>query len=193
MDQVIVARHGTSVAVADGIQNGDPDADAGLTAIGEDEARNLGHEIALDPIDLCVTSRFPRTQQTALLALAGRRIDCVVDPNLDDIRTGAFEGQPVERYRAWTRAHDLATPLPGGESRLQVAARLCTAFSDVCHRPEHCALVVTHELLIADLLSAIREQHPGHTHADIPYASPYRLAATDVMRGVTFLRSWLEG
>jgi broad specificity phosphatase PhoE len=188
MDQIIVSRHGQSVAVAEGIENGDPATDAGLTAAGQEAARELGRHIAHDPIELCITSRFPRAQQTAALALSGRAIAFLVDQDLDDIRYGEFEGQPTERYRAWVKAHDRATPLPGGESRMQVAARLCRAFDAILQRPECCALVVTHELLIALLLCAMDGQPLGQMHPDIPYATPYCLAAADVARGAVLLR-----
>lgn len=191
MDQIVVSRHGVSVAVAGGVANGVPEKDAGLTAAGEDSARALGREIVHDPIELCITSRFPRTQQTAALALADRQVVLLVDANLDDLRYGEFEGQPKERYRAWTETHDFATAPPGGESRLHVAARLCAALDDVTRRPETCALVVTHELLIADLLNAVEGRPPDRTHADIPCATPYRFTSIEMRRGGAFLREWL--
>ena len=89
------------------------------------------------------------------------------------------------------KTHDPTTPLPGGESRLQVAARLCQAFDTVLQRPEHCALVVTHELLIALLQDAIEGQFIGQKHPDVAYASPYHLAAADVARGIAFLQEWV--
>lgn len=74
MEEIILSRHGESVATAEGIQNGDPEADSGLTERGREQARGLCREIAQDPIDLCVVSMFPRAQQTAALALSGRDI-----------------------------------------------------------------------------------------------------------------------
>jgi broad specificity phosphatase PhoE len=151
-----------------------------------------GHQLADDPIDLCVVSEFPRVQQTAALALLGRDIPRNVDPDLNDIRYGGFEGQPKDSYLAWAKSHDLTTPLPDGESRVQVAARLCTALETVLNRPDRCALVVTHELLIDDLLHAVEGQPPAHVRGDIPFATPYRLAAADVSRGVSHLRAFLD-
>jgi broad specificity phosphatase PhoE len=192
MEQIILSRHGESVAVAEGIENGDPEADEGLTERGRQQAEELGRQIADDPIDLCVVSLFPRVQQTAALALSVRDVTCLVDSNLDDIRYGEFEGRPKDIYLAWVKAHNLTAPLPGGESRTQVAARLCTALETVLGRSERCALVVTHELLIDDLLNAVRNQPPAQVHGDIPCATPYRLSAAEVARGVTFLRAFLN-
>jgi len=192
MEQIILSRHGESVATARGIQNGDPNTDGGLTARGQEQARALGRQIAQDPIDLCVVSLFPRVQQTAVQALSGRAITCLVDPDLDDIRYGDFEGQPKDSYRAWSKTHGWTTPLPDGESRSQVAARLCSAFEAILGRAEHCALVVTHELLIDDLLRAVQGQPPAQVHGDIPFATRYHLTAVEAQRGITFLRGFLE-
>jgi 2,3-bisphosphoglycerate-dependent phosphoglycerate mutase len=192
MEGIILSRHGESVAIAEGIENGNPGADQGLTDLGQEQARELGRRIVDNPIDLCVVSLFPRVHQTADLALAGRDVRRIVDPNLNDIRYGEFEGRPKESYIAWVQSHDLTTPLPGGESRMQVAARLCTAMEGLLDRSEHHALVVTHELLIDDLLHAMQDQPPAQVHGDIPYATPYPLAAPDVARGVMFLRSFLK-
>jgi broad specificity phosphatase PhoE len=103
-----------------------------------------------------------------------------------------MEGVSKEVYRAWARERSLSTPLPGGESRIQVAARLCTALEAILARPERCALVVTHEILIADLMHAISRQSPAQPHAGIPYAAPYRLSAKDISRAIAFLRNWLS-
>lgn len=50
-------------------------------------------------------------------------------------------------------------------------------------------LVVTHEILIDDLLHAIDGRPPAQVHSDIPFATPYRLPAADVARGIAFLRA----
>jgi probable phosphoglycerate mutase len=191
VDIIIVSRHGESVASARGLKNGLPGADAGLTAKGQDQARELARRIAADPIDLCVTSQFARTQQTAALALRGRGPDRSVDPNLNDVRYGSFEGQPNEPYHDWALRHSPATAVPGGESRLEVARRLCAALDAILSRPERCALVVTHELLLDDLLRAATGQPPARLHPSIPYATPYRLPAEDVRSAVQFLNHWI--
>jgi probable phosphoglycerate mutase len=190
--EVIVSRHGESVAFARGVSNGDPSADQGLTAVGREQAHKLGGLIVGDAIDLCVSSEFPRTRQTAALALAGRDLECAVDSNLNDIRYGAFEGQAKDRYHTWAREHALSTPIPGGESRADVASRLCAALEMLLGRPQQCALVVTHELLIDDLLRAVRGQLPQRVHPDVPYATPYRLTALDLDHALAFLRDWLR-
>jgi probable phosphoglycerate mutase len=191
MNRIIVSRHGESVDSARGTTNGDPATDEGLSEAGREQARALGQEISGEPIDLCVTSEFPRTRETAALALAGHGIACSVDARLNDLRYGNLEGMSREVYRAWKEAHSLSTPLPGGESRVQVAARLCAAMEDLLARPEQTILVVTHDLLIGHLLNAVGGRTPAQPHPDISYATPYRLGVDEVRRAVALLKAWL--
>lgn len=113
MNRIIVSRHGESVESAERVENGDPRTDKGLTEEGKKQARKLGRDISEEPIDLCVVSEFPRTQETARIALERREVPWVVDGDLNDLRYGELEGVGKERYRAWARDHSLATPLPG--------------------------------------------------------------------------------
>jgi broad specificity phosphatase PhoE len=120
VERIILSRHGEGVATVQGIENGDPERDEGLTPAGQGQARELGRVTAEDPIEICVTSEFSRTKQTAELALAGRPVPFQVVPTLNDMRYGVLEGRPHAHYLDWARAHSLTTPIPGGgESRVQ--------------------------------------------------------------------------
>ena len=72
-----------------------------------------------------MTSRFPRAQETARLALGSRAgaVPHEVDPDLDDIRIGELEGRTLADYRVWKHAHTRADRFPGGESLDEAAAR----------------------------------------------------------------------
>ena len=69
MERAILARHGESELSCRGLTNGDPRVACPLTARGREEAGRLGELLATEPIDLCVTSEFERTRETADLAL----------------------------------------------------------------------------------------------------------------------------
>src|ERR671938_213619 len=98
MERAILARHGESEFSARRYVNGDVTVAVALTERGVDEARRLGEEIAGDEIDVCVTSEFERTKQTAEIALAGRDVPRIVIPELNDPRYGEYEGGPLDAY-----------------------------------------------------------------------------------------------
>ena len=174
MRLVILARHGESVLNVERRINGDPAVEVVLSERGEEESRLLGEELAHVPIDACVHTRFRRTLQTAQLALAGRDVAFEVDPDLDDIDVGELEGQTIEEYRAWKRAHARSDPFPGGESLDEAARRYAGAFRRLLERPYERVLVVCHEIPIRYALNAAGNSddldHPVHS---IPNAMPF--------------------
>ena len=93
----ILARH-ESVLNVERRVNGDPTREVPLTDRGQEESRRLGEQVANIPLDACVHTRFPRTRETAEIAL-GERVDVPLlslEPLLDDIDIGDLEGEPLE-------------------------------------------------------------------------------------------------
>jgi probable phosphoglycerate mutase len=163
-----------------------------LTEEGRDQARRLGEQLRDEPIDLCVTSEFLRTQETAELALAGRAVPRLVLPDLDDIRFGDYEGLPLVDYRKWAHAHGPEDVVPGGdESRAETVARYVRAFRTILARPEHDALVVAHGLPIRYVLEAIEGRNPAAKIEYVPYAEPFRLDADTLAEAVDRLDAWV--
>src|SRR5262249_23241144 len=136
--------------------NGDPAVPVNLTEDGEAEARTLGLELANVPFDVCLHTRFGRTQQTAALALAGRNVSMEVEPLFDDIDIGDLEGETVEEYRAWKAKHTRADPFPGGESLDDAAQRYSEGFRNLLAGGWTSMLVVCHEIPIRYALNAAR-------------------------------------
>src|SRR4029078_10511594 len=91
---VFLARHAESILNLERRVNGDPSVAVPLTDKGRDEARLLGAQLANLELDLCVPTRFPRTKETAELAVAGRGVPVEVEPRLDDINIGDLDGSP---------------------------------------------------------------------------------------------------
>ena len=114
--------------------NGDPSVAVPLTDKGREEARLLGAQLANVELDLCVHTRFPRTKETAELAVAGRDVPVEVEPRLDDIRIGDLEGLPIERYREVKRELGRKRAFPGGESLDDAARRYAAAYRDLLER-----------------------------------------------------------
>ncbi len=172
---VVLARHGESQLNVKGLTNGDPARDPGLTSHGEEQARELGRQLAALEVELMVMSRFPRAQATAHLALEGRPdVAELVVPDLDDVRVGELEGRTVAEYRAWKQGRSRSEPFPGGESLDDAAARFAHGFRTVLERPERVILVVCHEIPVRYAINAAAGSssldRPVH---DIRNAVPY--------------------
>jgi broad specificity phosphatase PhoE len=164
-----------------------------LTAEGRLQAQRLGELLADVSIDLCVTSAFERTQETAAIALAGRDVPRLLLPGLNDIRFGEFEGRQLADYRAWARAHGPSEPAPGGgESRAETVRRYIHAYGTILARPERTILVVAHGLPIRYVLDAAAGSEPAPAVERVPYAEPFRLTAADLTTALERLEAWAE-
>jgi broad specificity phosphatase PhoE len=154
MQLFVLARHGQSELNVTHHVNGDPAVPVRLTSEGEAEAARLGAELNAVALDLCVHTRFGRTRETAEIALAGRNVPLDVEPLLDDISVGELEGQTIDGYRAWKRAHTRGDAFPGGESLDDAARRYALAYERLLARPERRILVVCHEIPVRYAVNA---------------------------------------
>jgi len=191
MRLLLLARHGQSLFNVSGIVNGDPERDRGLSEAGRTAAGVLGVELAAVPIDLCVTSRFPRAQETARLALGSRdgEVPHEIDPDLDDIRIGDLEGRTLADYRLWKHAHTRADRFPGGESLDEAAARYAAAFDRLAGRTENTILCVCHEIPVRYAINAAAgSADPDQPFHDIPNATPFLFDAAALRRAADALR-----
>lgn len=184
MRLLLLARHGQSAFNVDGIVNGDPGRDRGLSPRGVEEAQKLGSQLAGIAIDLCVVSQFPRAQQTAQLALGDRtEVPWEVEAELNDVRVGELEGRTLEEYRAWKHAHHLSDPFPGGESLDETARRYAAAYERLLLRAEETILCICHEIPVRYLVNAATGSddldRPVH---DITNATPYLFDAATLAR-----------
>ena len=190
-DSVILARHGESEFSVRGAMSGDPAVAIKLTEAGVEQARRLGRVLRDEPIDLCVTSEFPRVIETADVALAGREVPRLILAELNDPRVGEFEGRLLSEYRAWAGSHGPEEVVPGGgESRAEVVRRYVRGFRAVLARPERHVLVVAHSLPIRYVVNAAKAEDPGPIVELVPYAQPYRLSREDLARAVSQLDAW---
>ncbi len=191
MELLILARHGQSLLNVDGIVNGDPHLDRGLSSLGRREAAQLGDQVAGVAIELCVTSEFPRAQETARLALGDRAggIPTIVDADLNDVRIGELEGETLGAYRSWKRAHTRNESFPGGETLDAAARRYADAFDRLLDRTEATILCVCHEIPVRYLVNAAQcsDELEGPVH-DVANATPYLFAADRARRAVDRIR-----
>lgn len=190
MDELLLVRHGLAGSNRDAVASCAVPGE-GLTPEGVEQARLLARELAGEEIEVALTSRLARTQETLELALDGRDIPVVVAPELDEIHFGSFDGGLLETYRAWAASTppDVSAP-GGGESRAQAAARFARGLRLVLERTEQRVLVVGHALAIRYWLDAANGLVPAARMAPVDHAWPYRLTRAEVERGATLLDEW---
>jgi len=190
--KLILARHAHAVSNEGDAANAVPPG-RGLSEVGSEQARALGTVLAPEAIDLGVSSRLQRAHDTLALALAGRDTPCVVEPLLDEIGFGSFEGGPLESYRTWAWTHGPVADCPGGgESRAGTAARLADALEALLRRPEDVLLAVSHGLPVRYVLDASEGRAPSQRLEPVPHATPYRLERAAVERAAGTLRAWAD-
>jgi len=189
---VILVRHGHAASNAGATVSGSPPG-AALSEQGVEEALELREALAYEEIDLAVSSRFARTQQTLVLALGERPVERLVLPALDEIHFGAFDGGPLVDYRiwAWTHAADAECP-GGGESRADAAVRYAGALDELLARPEGRVLVVSHALPIRYVIDAADGRFPASRVEHVGHAVPIVLGGDAIARAATTLRSWAQ-
>jgi broad specificity phosphatase PhoE len=186
----VLTRHGQSTLNVEGRVNGDPSVEAPLTEEGRKAAERLGAQLAPLELDLCVHTRFPRTKETAEIALKGRDVPFVVEPLLDDIDVGELDGDTVDAYRAWKAEHTRSDRFPGGESLEEAARRYADGFAKLLERSEPRMLVVCHEIPLRYALNAAAASTDldGPIHL-IANATPYLFDEQSLRRAVEHIES----
>ena len=192
LETLILARHAHAASNVGDTVNGLPPGE-GLSLQGAEEAVALGLELEGDPIELGVSSRFRRSAETLALALGGRGVPLVVEPGLDEIGFGSFEGGPLGAYRAWAWQHPPDAPCPGGgETRADAARRIGGALTALLGRPERVILAVTHGLPLRYVIDASDGSFPGQRLASVPHAVPFRFDRAQVERAAATLAGWAD-
>ena len=190
----VFARHGESTLNLERRVNGDPTKQVDLTERGRYEAAQLGQQLQGMRLDVCVHTRFARTQQTAELALSGREVPCEVEPLLDDIDVGDLEGSTIEDYRAWKHGHPRSDPFPGGESLDDAARRYAEAFRRLLASPHRTVLILTHEIPIRYALNgaAGSDSLDGPAH-ELRNATPFLFDEDGLQRAMDGIERVLAG
>jgi broad specificity phosphatase PhoE len=174
----VFARHAESAANVEHVLSSDPARPVALTRHGREQARQLGVQIANLDIGLAIATSFRRTQETAELALQGRGIPLLLEPDFDDVRAGLFDSAPIETYWAWREEHTQADRLPLGESLDETLARYAEALERLLERTEPVTLVIAHELLLHSLVEV---------EFEIPNAAPHLFSEDAIRRAAARL------
>jgi broad specificity phosphatase PhoE len=194
LERLILLRHGESVFTADEVLNGDPSVEGPLTDLGRAQARKAAEDLRHEPIDLAISSAFPRTRETAAIVVSGRDIPIEVMPGLNDPPVGEFEGAPFDEYFRWIYERDWHDLKDGCESQLQSVTRYVEAFSQIAGREAKTVLVVAHAFVTSLALtlvdpdeSPIRLQY----EKEVELATPYFVSGDDLRAGLERARKEL--
>lgn len=193
MTVTYLLRHGRTHLSAVHEVNGDPTVQVTLDEVGMSQCRAAADAPWISTIVTCVTSRFLRTQQTADHVLGAHQAEQFVEPRLDEIGYGAFEGGPWLTYGAWLSDHGpLARPPGGPESLHEATARLLEGLASVLELPGP-RLVVGHGHLVS-LVQQLQTQPTAAVELRLPeaaYVSPVALADDELTRCIATGRSLL--
>ena len=132
--------------------NGDPAQPIHLTKEGR-QSLSLGWStLPLHAVRTWLTSEFQRSQQTASLLMGVPTTDLVIDPRLNELDYGKFEGRPFLEYAVWLDCHGPSErPTGGTESQRDGIRRMLAGVLAAVERPGP-RVLVAHGLLASVLL-----------------------------------------
>lgn len=185
----VLARHAESTANVAHLVNGDPSHLVGLTARGRDQALELGGRIANLRLDLAVATRFLRTQETLKVVLKGRDVPTLIEPDLDEIRVGDFDGVQIDDYWSWKDRHTRSERFPRGESVDDALLRYAGALRSLLARSERVILVVLHEFALRQIAAAAAADPSTPIDTELGNATPYLFDQAAVARAAVGLES----
>jgi broad specificity phosphatase PhoE len=190
MERLILARHAQSVFNVRGVLNGDPSIPGGLTDEGRAQARRLGERLQGERIDLCVTTEFERTSETADIALAGRDVPRMVVPELGDPPNGDLELRPYAELARWRESNGPDVPVPGlDRTERDYFETVAQGFRQILERPEPTVLAILHGYVVAWIASSMGVSAAGRHAEEMILTAPDLLAALDAVAGDVF-RHW---
>lgn len=161
--RIVLVRHGETAWNVDGRHQG-RSCDVGLSAAGRAQARALADRLAGQAWTRVASSPLKRARETAEIVLGGPDPRMILDPDLEEISHGAWEGllasEVADRWpdlqRAWRERPDQVR-LPGGETLAEVQARAWTALVRLTEglTCDETLLVVTHDGVNRVLLARV--------------------------------------
>ena len=154
-------RHGQTAWNVESRLNGDPTTFVPLSEAGRQQALVRRRELAGLSFELAIHTRFVRTRQTLELVFGRHAPRLQVMPEFDDVRVGAFEGAPVDEYRAWRRINGPAMPAPGGgEARLGALRRYALGVDVLLKSDAERVFACVHDQTIRFLANAVLGADP---------------------------------
>lgn len=116
-------------------------ADVPLSALGQQQARELGQHYATEALDAIFCSDLQRASTTAQIAFAGRTLPLVPDARLREYDYGDLTQYPTAQVEE-EFPRRITAPFPHGESLLMVVRRVGDFLHDVLRTYDGKAIVV---------------------------------------------------
>jgi broad specificity phosphatase PhoE len=137
-----------------------------LNDAGRDQAKALARSLWEVPLAAVYTSALPRAKETAAYVAGPHSLNIHVDPRLNEIHHGAWEGLSEEElpdlalYRRW-REDPTCCVLPGAEPLEAVHERAVLAMKEIVAKhpgEEGLIAVVSHQVVLALLKCYVLDQ-----------------------------------
>jgi glucosyl-3-phosphoglycerate phosphatase len=161
LSRLVMWRHGETDYNATGRWQGH--VDSRLTEVGRNQARFAVPALARFSPDIVVTSDLHRAMDTAATFTGATGVPSRVDKRLRETNLGLWQGMTsAEVDEQWPGARQVWqtdptwTP-PGGESRIEVAARAAEVVADLDESTEDTAILCAHGGLITALVGHLLE------------------------------------
>ena len=142
--KLLFMRHGQTNYNILGLCNDNPTKDVHLTELGKQQAQQVAEQLRDEDIDAIVVSELPRTHETAKIINRDHQVPIIVQPLINDIRTG-LDSRPVSEYFAKTDADPLTISINNGESLLMHKQRVMQYFDWLKNQDYCCVLTIAHE------------------------------------------------
>jgi broad specificity phosphatase PhoE len=161
LSRLVMWRHGETDYNATGRMQGH--LDSALTEVGRNQARFAVPALARFSPDIVVASDLRRATDTATTFTEVTGVPLRVDKRLRETNLGLWQGMTsAEVDEQWPGSRqqwqtDPTWTPPGGESRLEVAARAAEVVSDLDESTEDTAVLCAHGGLIAALTGHMLE------------------------------------
>lgn len=157
--KLLLIRHGQTAWNREQVFRGG--ADVPLDRAGLAQARALARHLGSSDIAAVYCGPLARARRTAELVAAPHNLPVTVLPGLDDMRFGAWEGNPLsvvershpEQYMLWGTA-PWRLSIPGGTTLRQVESRSWRALRAIVsqHDPSVTVAIVTHRVVLKLLM-----------------------------------------
>ncbi|WEB43623.1 phosphoglycerate mutase family protein [Streptomyces yunnanensis] len=185
-----ILRHGETHCSRQYLVNGDPTRPIPLSKDGVMSCGQVWHMLPLRRVSTWISSEFPRARQTASRLMGVPEPGPVVDPRLNELDYGDFEGGPFLKYASWLEQHGAGHRPPGArESQWEGIKRMLVGLQAAVEHPSP-RVIVCHGLLVS-VLHWHRERSAGDPmplfFPEAPYVQPISFEDEDLQSCVRSL------